>query len=55
MGTGVLETADGRATYEALKGKEVEVLQPPEERFYGIEAILKDNSGNWFSLTQRPK
>ena len=29
------------------------ILSPPEERFYGIEAVVKDNSGNWFSLTQR--
>ena len=25
----------------------------PVERFYGIEAVMKDNSGNWFSLTER--
>ncbi|MGH2992594.1 MAG: hypothetical protein ACRDL1_03555 [Solirubrobacterales bacterium] len=23
-----------------------------EERFYGIEATMRDNSGNWFSMTQ---
>jgi hypothetical protein len=23
------------------------------ERFCGIEATFRDNSGNWFSLTQR--
>jgi hypothetical protein len=28
-------------------------LQPPTERPYGIEALIKDDSGNWFSLTQR--
>ena len=22
-------------------------------RFYGIEATLRDSSGNWFSMTQR--
>ena len=53
LGSGVLETADCRKTYEELKAKGVEVLQPPVERFYGIEALLKDNSGNWFSMTQR--
>jgi hypothetical protein len=31
----------------------VEFSQPPTERFYGIEALFKDNSGNWFSLSQR--
>ena len=25
----------------------------PTERFYGIEALLRDDSGNWFSLSQR--
>jgi catechol 2,3-dioxygenase-like lactoylglutathione lyase family enzyme len=53
MGTGVFETADVQKTYDDLKGKGVEFLQPPTERFYGIEALFKDNSGNWFSLTQR--
>ena len=55
MGTGVFETDDCRATYEELKAKGVEFLSPPTDRFYGIEAILKDNSGNWFSMCQRKK
>jgi catechol 2,3-dioxygenase-like lactoylglutathione lyase family enzyme len=55
MGTGVFETSDCRATYEELKAKGVEFLSPPEEKFYGIEAVMKDNSGNWFSLTERQK
>jgi catechol 2,3-dioxygenase-like lactoylglutathione lyase family enzyme len=55
FGLGVFETPDCQTTYETLKAKGVEFLQPPTERFYGIEAIVKDNSGNWFSLTQRPK
>lgn len=53
LGSGVLETADCQKTYEELKGKGVEFMQAPVERFYGIEALLKDNSGNWFSMTQR--
>lgn len=53
LGAGVLETADVRKTYEELKAKGVEFMQPPTERFYGIEALFKDDSGNWFSLTQR--
>ena len=53
LGSGVLETADCHKTYEELKAKGVEFMQPPVERFYGIEALLKDNSGNWFSMTQR--
>jgi len=53
IGSGVMETADVRKTYEELNAKGVEFSQPPTERFYGIEALFKDNSGNWFSLTQR--
>jgi len=49
---GVLQTDDCRATYEELKAKGVEFLSPPADRFYGVEAILKDNSGNWFSMSQ---
>jgi catechol 2,3-dioxygenase-like lactoylglutathione lyase family enzyme len=52
LGAGVFFTKDCRATYEELKRRGVEFAQPPEERFYGIEALMKDNSGNWFSMTQ---
>jgi catechol 2,3-dioxygenase-like lactoylglutathione lyase family enzyme len=51
LGAGVLATADCRKTYEELKAKGVEFTQPPTERFYGVEALMKDNSGNWFSLS----
>jgi len=30
-----------------------EFVQEPAERPYGMEAIFKDVSGNWFSLTER--
>jgi predicted enzyme related to lactoylglutathione lyase len=53
MSTGVFETADCHKTYEELKARGVEFLCPPTERPYGIEAMVKDDSGNWFSLTQR--
>lgn len=53
FGIGVFETADCQATYQELSAKGVEFTMPPTERFYGIEALGKDNSGNWFSLTQR--
>jgi predicted enzyme related to lactoylglutathione lyase len=52
IGAGVLEVDDCHKTYEELKAKGVEFMAPPEERFYGIEALLKDNSGNWFSMCQ---
>jgi catechol 2,3-dioxygenase-like lactoylglutathione lyase family enzyme len=50
---GVFETSDCRQDYEDLKAKGVEFSSPPVEQFYGIEAVMKDNSGNWFSLTER--
>jgi catechol 2,3-dioxygenase-like lactoylglutathione lyase family enzyme len=52
LGAGVFDTADCRQTYEELKEKGVEFLSPPEDRFYGVEAIFKDPFGNWFSLGQ---
>ena len=52
LGAGVFNTNDCRATYEELKAKGVQFVSEPAERHYGIEAVFKDNSGNWFSLTQ---
>jgi len=49
---GVLQTSDCKKTYEELKAKGVEFPSPPKEQFYGIEAIMKDDSGNWFSMTE---
>jgi catechol 2,3-dioxygenase-like lactoylglutathione lyase family enzyme len=49
---GVLQTSDCRKTYEELKAKGVDFPSPPKEQFYGIEAIMKDDSGNWFSMTE---
>jgi catechol 2,3-dioxygenase-like lactoylglutathione lyase family enzyme len=53
IGAGVMEVDDCRRTYADLKAKGVVFLSEPKERFYGIEALFKDNSGNWFSMTQR--
>jgi predicted enzyme related to lactoylglutathione lyase len=52
LGGGVFNTPNCQATYEELSARGVEFLSPPAERPYGIEALFKDNSGNWFSLTQ---
>lgn len=52
LGAGVFNTDDCRGTYDDLKSKGVEFVSEPAERPYGIEAVFKDNSGNWFSLTQ---
>ena len=53
LGTGVFETDDCHKTFEELSGRGVEFVQEPAERPYGMEAIFKDVSGNWFSLTER--
>lgn len=53
LGPGTFETDDCRGTYAALRERGVNFLSEPTERFYGIEATLRDNSGNWFSMTER--
>lgn len=52
LGSGVFEVDDCRKTYEELKSKGVQFAGAPQERFYGIEAIMKDGVGNWFSMTE---
>lgn len=52
LGAGAFHTDDCRATYEELKANGVEFVSEPKEQFYGVEAVFRDNSGNWFSLTQ---
>lgn len=55
FGAGVLATDDCQKTYEELKAKGVTFAQPPEKRPYGVEALLRDDSGNWFSMTERAR
>lgn len=50
---GVLETDDCTGDFERLKAAGVTFLQEPTDRPWGVEAVLRDDSGNWFSLTQR--
>ncbi len=52
LGAGVLYTPDCYATYEELKAKGVKFKSEPNEQFYGIEAVVTDGCGNWFSMTQ---
>lgn len=52
LGAGVFHVDDCRKTYEELKRKGVQFSGAPEERFYGVEAVMKDGLGNWFSMTQ---
>ncbi|MHA4810602.1 VOC family protein [Flavitalea flava] len=53
LGAGALSTPDCRATYQELKEKGVQFKSEPKDQFYGIEAIITDGLGNWFSMTQR--
>jgi predicted enzyme related to lactoylglutathione lyase len=53
FGAGVLETDDCQKTFDDLKARGVTFVQPPQKRPYGIEALMKDDSGNWFSVVQR--
>lgn len=52
MGTGVMAADDCQKTFEELSARGVVFTQEPAQRPYGIEAVFRDDSGNWFSLTQ---
>lgn len=47
-----LNVDDCRKTYDELRAKGVEFLSEPEERPYGVEAVARDNSGNWIVLVE---
>ncbi|APA94158.1 VOC family protein [Nocardia seriolae] len=47
-----LRTDNCQKTFEELTAKGVEFVQPPAERPYGVEAIIRDNSGNWLVLIE---
>jgi catechol 2,3-dioxygenase-like lactoylglutathione lyase family enzyme len=46
-------TDDCRATFEALKGKGVEITQEPVEQFYGVDIGLRDPFGNNIRIVER--
>lgn len=48
-----LATDDCRKTHEELVARGVDVVQEPADRPYGVEAIVRDNSGNWLVLVER--
>ncbi len=52
IGPGIFRTDDCAATCEELKARGVELAQEPEERFYGIDAAVRDPSGNLFRIVQ---
>lgn len=52
MGGFGLRTTDCRKTFEELTDKGVEFMQPPSDRPYGVEAVMRDSSGNWLVLVE---
>jgi catechol 2,3-dioxygenase-like lactoylglutathione lyase family enzyme len=47
-----LNVDDCRKTADELRSRGVEFIQDPEERPYGVEAVCRDNSGNWMVLVE---
>lgn len=52
MGGLGLRVDDCHKAHEELRAKGVEFLQEPSDRPYGIEAIMRDVSGNWLVLVE---
>ncbi|HKE76503.1 MAG TPA: VOC family protein [Acidimicrobiales bacterium] len=52
MGGFGLRTSDCHKTFTELRGKGVEFMQEPSDRPYGVEAVMRDNSGNWLVLVE---
>jgi catechol 2,3-dioxygenase-like lactoylglutathione lyase family enzyme len=52
MGGLGLRVDDCQKTYEELSAKGVTFLQEPSDRPYGVEAVMRDNTGNWLVLVE---
>jgi|SRR5690242_4374591 catechol 2,3-dioxygenase-like lactoylglutathione lyase family enzyme len=52
MGGLGLRVDDCRKTHEELTAKGVTFVQEPSDRPYGVEAVMRDNSGNWLVLVE---
>ena len=52
MGGFGLRTDNCQKTYEELSAQGVAFPQPPSKRPYGVEAVMRDNSGNWLVLVE---
>ena len=52
MGGLGLRVDDCRKTHQELVEKGVTFLQEPADRPYGVEAVIRDNSGNWLVLVE---
>lgn len=53
MGGLGLSVDDCRKTFEELTAKGVTFVQEPSDRPYGVEAVMRDNSGNWLVLVEQ--
>ena len=52
FGFGTFQSKDVFAAYEEMHAKGVEFKAPPKREFYGVSCAFKDDSGNWFSLSE---
>ncbi len=52
MGGLGLRVDDCRKTYQELSAQGVVFLQEPADRPYGVEAVMRDNTGNWLVLVE---
>jgi catechol 2,3-dioxygenase-like lactoylglutathione lyase family enzyme len=52
MGGLGLRVDDCKQTYAELSAKGVTFLQEPADRPYGVEAVMRDNTGNWLVLVE---
>lgn len=50
LGGGVLVTDDLKRDYEELRAKGVEFPQAPTQQPWGFAAVMKDDSGNYYSI-----
>lgn len=52
MGGLGLRVDDCKQTFEELSARGVTFLQEPSDRPYGVEAVMRDVSGNWLVLVE---
>ena len=52
MGGLGLRVEDCRKAHAELLAKGVEFVQEPEDRPYGVEAVIRDTAGNWLVLVE---
>jgi catechol 2,3-dioxygenase-like lactoylglutathione lyase family enzyme len=52
MGGLGLSVDDCHKTFEELSANGVTFLQEPSDRPYGVEAVMRDNTGNWLVLVE---